>query len=245
MRKDSKLITKDSDWPLYRRFIVLVAAILLLLTLTYFAGLIILANLNIFFSEGGTTSVLNQKSIVPPPTVSSLPQATNSATLKIKGFAPEGTTAILFVNGEEAGSQITDKEGRFTFEDITLKEGENNIYTVGKSGGVESPESIVQTVLFDRQPPKLEINEPESGKIIKEEKDKPTLAVVAGKVDETATVTVNGRQAIVNSDGVFKHHLPLTEAGENTIKIETTDAAGNKTTVEKTVIYKKLEESES
>jgi hypothetical protein len=246
MRRYSKFGIKESDWPLYRRFFLLVAAIMAILALTYFAGLVVLANLNLFWGEAGPEPIVKKEGPIPPPQVLNLPQATHSATLKIAGFAPEGTTIALFVNEEEVNSQITDKEGQFVFEAVNLNQGENKIYVTGKNqSGAESQPSTTQTVLLDQEPPKVEITSLEDNQIIKEEKDQPTFVSVSGKVSENAAVTVNGRQVIVNGDGIFDHRLRLTEEGENTIKIEATDAAGNKTTVEKTVIYKKLEESES
>lgn len=232
---------RESDWPLYRRFILLVVAIVALLTLTYFAGLVVLSNLNLFWGGTEPEPIVKKEGAIPPPQIFSLPQATHSATLKITGFAPEGTTVALFVNEEETDSQITDKEGQFVFDEVSLNRGENKIYVTGKNqSGTESQPSTIQTVILDQDPPKIEITSPEDGKIIKEEKDQPTFVSVSGKVNENAVVTVNGRQAIVNGEGVFDHRLRLTEEGETVIKIEAKDPAGNKTTVEKTVIYKKL-----
>lgn len=245
MRRYSKFGIKESDWPLYRRFFLLVVAIVAILSLTYFAGLIVLANLNLFWGGTEPEPIVKKEGSIPPPQVFSLPQATHSATLKITGFAPEGTTVALFVNEEETDSQITDKEGQFVFEKVNLNRGENKIYATGKSqSGAESQPSTIQTVVLDQEPPKIEITSPEDGQIVKEEEDQPTFVNVSGKVSENAVVTVNGRQAIVNGEGTFDHRLRLTEEGENTIKIEAKDPAGNRTTVEKTVIYKKITSDE-
>lgn len=219
------------------------------LIIVYFAGLTVLSRIDTVFPgiEPPITSTHNN--VVPPPNIFSLPQATNSASLKVQGFAPQGTAVTLFVNEREIDSQITDKEGKFVFEDVRLDPGENKIYMIGRNqSGIESQPSLAQTVVVDQQPPKIELTSPEDGLIIKEEKDQPSFVTVSGSVSESAVVTVNGHQAIVNSENTFDHRLRLAEEGENIIKIEAQDKAGNKTTVEKTVIYKKLEgeeESES
>lgn len=242
MRKHSKVFkTNSSDWPLYRRFIILVAAIAVILLGTYFVGLAILSNI----STREEAFTQRDRIAPPPPTLTNIPQATNSAKLKVKGFAEPGSTVKLFLNSAETGSQLISSEGQFVFEDTNLEIGENEIYaTASDPAGNESQPSNVYSVVIDQKPPKLEVGEPADNAIIKEEKDKQTFVSVVGKVEEGATVTVNGYQAIVREEGNFEYRLLLIEGGENTIKIEAKDSAGNKTTVEKTVIYKKLEKSE-
>jgi hypothetical protein len=243
MKRNSKVLkTKSSDWPMYRRFILLITAIIVILLGTYFVGLAVLSHL----STRDETFTQRDRIAPPPPTLTNIPQATNSAQLKIRGFAEPGSTVNLFLNGEEKDSQLIGSEGQFTFEDITLEIGENEIYaTAADSAGNESQPSAISRVTIDREPPKLEVTAPTDNAVIKEEKDKQTFVTVTGKVEEGAMVTVNDYQSIVREEGNFEYRLLLTNDGATTIKIVARDAAGNKTTVEKTVIYKKLgEESE-
>jgi len=239
MRKNSKVLkTKSSDWPLYRRFIILLTAIAAVLLGTYFVGLAILSRL------GTREEIFTQsdRTAPPPPTLSSVPQATNSAKLNIKGFAEAGSTVALFLNSNEEDSQLVSAEGQFVFEEVPLEQGENEIYAIAKDAtGNESRQSTVYKVIIDRKPPKLEVTEPEDNAIISEEKDKQPFVLVKGNVEENTIITVNGYQAIVRGEGDFEYRLPLSEEGANTIKIEARDLAGNKTTIEKTIIYKKLE----
>ncbi len=243
MRKNSKVLkTKSSDWPLYRRFIIILTTIVVVLLGTYFVGLAILSRLG----TREETFTQRDRLAPPPPTLASIPQATNSATLKIRGFAEPGSTIKLFLNGNENDSQLVGSEGQFTFEDINLELGENEIYaSASDSAGNESQPSSIYRTVIDQKPPKLEVTEPADSTIIKEEKDKQTFVSVVGKVEEGATVTVNEYQAIVREEGNFEYRLLLNEEGENVVKIVANDTAGNKTTVEKTVIYNKLEKSES
>ena len=242
MRKNSKVLkTKSSDWPLYRRFIILLATIAVVLLGTYFVGLTILSRLG----THEETFTQRDRTAPPPPTLSSIPQATHSAKLNIRGFAEAGSTVALFLNNNEEDSQLVSAEGQFIFEEVGLEQGENEIYaTASDTTGNESRQSTVYKVVIDRKPPKLEVTEPENNAVITQEDGEQTFIIVKGSVEENAIVTVNGHQAIVREEGRFEYRLLLTEPEENTIKIEARDLAGNKTTVEKTVIYKKLEESD-
>lgn len=223
---------------MYRRFLILVTAIVILLTGTYFIGLTVLSRIST------REEIFTQRDRVapPPPTLTGIPQATHSAQLNIRGFAEPGSTVTLFLNGSEEDSQLISSEGQFNFENIVLELGENEIYATTKdTTGNESRPSATYKVIIDQKPPKLEVTEPENNAIIKEEEDKQTFVLVKGKVEEGATVTVNDYQAIVREEGNFEYRLLLTEEEENIIKIVAKDLAGNKTTIEKTVIYKKLE----
>jgi len=240
MRKNSKVLkANSSDWPLYRRFFILVAVIAIILLGTYFVGLTVLSRT----STRDETFTQRDRAAPPPPTLASIPQATNSAKLSIRGFAEAGSTVTLFLNSSEEDAQLVSAEGQFVFEEVPLEQGENEIYTTAKdAAGNESRSSTIYKVIIDRKPPKLEVTEPEDNAIITEEKDKQTFILVKGNVEENTIVTVNGYQAIVREEGNFEYRLPLSEEGANAIKIEARDLAGNKTTVEKTVVYKKLEE---
>lgn len=243
MRKDSKVFkVTPSDWALYRRFILLLSAIAAVLLGTYFLGLTILSNL------GTQDQTFTQQDRVapPPPTLTGVPQATNSAELNIAGFAEASSTVALFLNGGKKDSQLADAEGKFIFEKVRLETGENEIYTEAKdSAGNESRQSAVYKVAVDQKPPKLEVTEPPNNATVSEEKGKQTFILVKGKAEENTTVTINEHQAILQNEGNFEYRLLLTEPGENKIKATAKDLAGNATTVEKTVIYQKLEGSPS
>ncbi len=238
MRKNSKVLqARSPDWPLYRRFFILVAAITAILMGTYFIGIALLSRIG----TPEETFTERDRTAPPPPTLSSIPQATHSAKLNIKGFAEPGATVTLFLNNSEKDSQLTNAEGQFVFEEVPLEQGENGVYATAKDAtGNESRPSTTYKVIIDRKPPKLEVTEPEEGVVITEEKDKQTFILVKGTVEENTIVTVNGYQAIVQGEGNFEYRLLLSEEGEIFIKIEARDLAGNKTTIGKTIIYEKL-----
>ncbi len=243
MRKNSKVFkAKSSDWLLYRRFIIFVGAIVVILLGTYFVGLTILSRLG----TREETFTERDRTAPPPPVLTSIPQATHSAKLNIKGFAEPGTTVRLFLNNLEKESQLIGAQGDFIFEEVALESGQNEVYaSATDSAGNESRASSTYKVIIDQKPPKLEVSEPKNGAVITQEEGKQGFVLVKGKVEENATVTVNNHQAIVRGEGDFEYRLLLNDPEENIIKIDARDLAGNKTTVEKTVIYRKLEEEES
>jgi hypothetical protein len=237
---------QNQERNLYIRFLALVGAIIVILVLTYFAGIAVLGNLNVFLGTPAPTPNTSRERVVPPPKVYSLPQATYSGQIKVEGYAQPGSRVTLFVNENEIESLVSNKDGQYTFDQVSLKKGENQIYVVAKdSEGTESKPSNTATVVFDDQPPKLTIENPKDNQIIKEDKKGNTFVMVKGSVSERATVTVNGQQAIINQDNEFEHRLNLSKEGENIIKIIARDRAGNETVVEKTIIYKKLEEGKA
>ena len=67
------------------------------------------------------------------------------------------------------------------------------------------------------------------------EKDQSTVKVL-GKTDPGVRVTVNGFWAVIDENNNFSYNLPL-QNGENMIKIEAIDQAGNKTEKEIKVTY--------
>jgi ferric-dicitrate binding protein FerR (iron transport regulator) len=76
-------------------------------------------------------------------------------------------------------------------------------------------------VLFDISPPKLEVSSPANG--VKTDSDN---ILVRGKTEEGAKVLLNGK-ALTNNKGDFETTVPLI-VGENSLKVEAIDGAGNK-----------------
>jgi hypothetical protein len=76
-------------------------------------------------------------------------------------------------------------------------------------------------VLFDITPPKLEVSSPTNG--LKTDADSILLR---GKTEEGAKVLFNGK-SITNNKGDFETMVPLI-VGENSLKVEAIDGAGNK-----------------
>jgi hypothetical protein len=136
-----------------------------------------------------------------------------------------GDTVKIYLNGPEAGSVVADTEGLFTFLDLPLIKGNNIIF--GKTTDADNRQSEPSetfTLVYSTDKPKIDVDTPKDGDVIKN-LDKSVL--VKGKVDKKAEVKVNGRLAILSSDNRFEVLLGASE-GNMEIKIEAVDEAGNK-----------------
>lgn len=168
------------------------------------------------------------------PVIEPTYEATNSAEIAIHGISDPNTTLTLYLNDQTKEENKIDQTGSFVFPSIFLKEGENKIY-VKAVLDKESLESEPITVVYDKKPPKIEITEPQDNQNYRGDQ---RYALVSGKTEETDSVLINDRLAILNADGSFTYRFLLNE-GENKITIVAMDKAGNKVTVEKKVNYSK------
>ena len=185
--------------------------------------------------RGSVVPAQNQ-AILRPPTRDPLPEATNSATVTVTGSGQAGLTLILYVNEAETKKVPVPDKGTFTLFDISVKDGTNTISAklTDNKGNTSDLSNVISTVI-KRTPPALDITAPGDGTRINGEKN---TVLVNGKTDEDAGVTINDRVAVVRGDGSFSYEYSLPE-GDTTLTIVATDAAGNKTTVQRRVTYQK------
>lgn len=198
-------------------------------------GIPLLANVSfLLFSAKDTQEVIKKDVFIPSPVLDALPNATNSATIKISGSALEKQTISLYINGEVNDKTDADTDGSFTFDDVELQDGENLIQTKAKNADKSDEESDFSssyTVIFKMNAPSLAIDSPNPNQSFSKD-DK--FAIVKGKTDPGVKVTINDFWAIVDSEGTFSYNLPL-KSGENKIKVVVIDEAENKTEKEITV----------
>jgi bacillopeptidase F len=166
--------------------------------------------------------------------LTTLPEATTSSILTISGFAEAGSTVQLYLRGISAAEIIVNSEGEFNFENVHLREGQNEIYTIAKdSQGNTSQPSDSWTVTVDTEKPSLTLDTPQDGERFF---DTESPITVSGTTEEGTSVTVNEHFVLVLGDGNFETKLSLNE-GENKINVLATDQAGNQTTLILTVNY--------
>lgn len=176
----------------------------------------------------------SDNSTLAPPILNIPYEATGTAEISISGFGTPDSKVILYIDDESKQTTGVSSEGSFTFNNVALSLGTNNIY--GKTLDEENKESLPSknmTIVYDNEKPSLDINEPEDGKTI-QGGDKKIR--VAGKTDPGMKVFVNDTQVIVARDGNFNTDLPLNE-GDNIISVKAIDSAGNSTEMQKKVIY--------
>ena len=168
---------------------------------------------------------------ITPPNLDPIPAATNSATLNIRGFAAEGESVELYLNNNPFAKAET-TSGNFSFEDITLQDGENSTAAKSLSStGQESEFSKTLTIKLDTQSPTLTVENPQQNQSFSSN----NRIKVSGKTDQDSQVYANGFLANINSEGQFEILIPVAE-GDSQVEIRAIDEAGN-VTVEKRNIH--------
>ena len=160
---------------------------------------------------------------VPPRIIANV-EATQSATISLRGYAEPGSAVTLYTNTDKGTEVVTDKDGNFIFSDIKLMGGENHFYAVAKdSAGNESQPSGRLTIAFDNEAPEITLSSPEDGsRYFDEERE----VLVSGQTDPDANVRVNDYVVVVDTEGNFVKRLQLL-TGENEITVVAKDKAGN------------------
>ena len=164
----------------------------------------------------------------PPSLTISTPSnglITNQTSVTVSGTATDVHAVTISVNGTAIS---VGQNGSWTTS-ITLKQGVNTI-TIVATDAAGNTTTVSRTVTADWTPPAITVSSPLDSAITK-----LSLVAVSGTVkDSTAvTLTINGNSVPV-SNGSFNTTVNLTE-GTDKIIIVATDAAGNTTTISRTV----------
>lgn len=177
-------------------------------------------------NTGMTQSAEPQVETIVPPTLENVPEGVQTATVDIKGSTySKGGTVELSVNGKRTKIAEVDQTS-FTFRQVSLKEGENEIKVRQRVNDKTSEYSREYFVMYAKDPPKLEVSFPSDGSTLTKGDQQIN---VTGKTDPQNRVTVNTFWATVDGDGNFTYYLKLND-GENIITIEAENSAGVKTT---------------
>ena len=191
-----------------------------------FLGLPVLAKFAGFLTDlkkSGLPIERNDTTPPAPPRLESLPEYTNEFSVEVKGTTEAGASVILFLNNDEE-ELVVNKDGEFNFT-FKLDKGENTVSVKARdAAGNESQETDVYKIIFDNEPPELEITSPEDGKEFYGSKERQVS--INGKTEESASVTINDRIVAVDASGNFTFVTTLSE-GENGFTIKTEDKAGN------------------
>jgi len=185
----------------------------------------------------GTPQQQTSQQLILPPELNPLPIATNSATIAVSGKGQAGMTVIVYINDTDTEKTTVDKDGAFVIPSVKLIEGTNTISAKQTSDNKNvSVLSEVFTVISKKSKPTLDITYPSDNQQIRQEQN--TITVTGKTNDESNTVNVNERLAILRNDGSFAYDLNVPE-GDSVIKIIATDTAGNQITVERKINYGK------
>lgn len=209
-------------------YLLLTAAVLFILT--RFGPSFVASIAGIYPKEGELQLV--ESELMTTPRIDTLPQVVKDERLIVRGNATTGETVRISFNGESR-DVVINAQGNWDSE-FTLQEGENTIRARSVDGSGNTSSEVSTSVVFDKTPPKLEIQGPEDGLSRSGKKD--IVVLISGSTDADASVKINDRVAIVSGDGTFSLNYTLSE-GDNALTIIATDKAGNTTEDVRTVKY--------
>ncbi|KKT97510.1 MAG: S-layer domain protein [Microgenomates group bacterium GW2011_GWA1_46_15] len=205
-----------------------------LLSVFFFLLLPSIARLYTAFSPKSSITTTNDAFPPQVPIVVPLPEATNSAKLVVGGIGEANTSMVLQNNGSVVQEVRASADGSFAFEPIFLTDGNNDILVVSRNDQKAESRSQTQTVLLKTTKPQLSVTAPQDGAVFTRTKDQTVS--VQGKTDPNVQTLLNGKLLITTSDGSFVGTYLLGQ-GENTLKIQAIDQAGNMTEQEVKVTY--------
>ncbi|HWA51917.1 MAG TPA: hypothetical protein VG895_02615 [Patescibacteria group bacterium] len=184
-------------------------------------------------NKPGSAPVVTSKQTVLPPNLSSLPQFTNIKTATVSGTAMANATVKIFTNNSSTETQ-TDQNGNFSTY-VNLTNGQNTIYaqTVDSNGNTSSNTSPV-TITYTNQVPNLTISSPQNNQTFYGSTQQNIS--IQGSTDPNNTITINDHIAILDGGGNFNYPFVL-QNGQNTIKVISTDQAGNTKEIDLTVTF--------
>lgn len=227
-------ITRVEEKRTKKQLYIVVGGIIVLILLIIIFGIPLLVRISQFISPKDSNSGVEDTTPPFSPVISPVQSATNSAILKIEGYAEPEATLTLYVNGDEVKKNLLGKEGTFSFSDIELNEGNNTLYALATdASGNESNPSPEFIITYKKSGPKLEIQEPQDGQAYGKNQQ---TAMVKGLTDAGSQIWINSRYVSVRDDGSFDYALRLNE-GDNAITIISRDSAGNETKVERIVRF--------
>jgi len=169
-----------------------------------------------------------EKDILPPqkPVLSAIPSAINQAELTVSGYTEAAAQTELWLDEEFKSNVQANDQGAFSFK-VSLAKGEHKIFIKAKDSAGNESQSETKTIVYDPEKISLQITDPQNGTEIFGKENKSLN--VKGKVNKTdAEVKVNNNFTETDSEGNFEKAVSLSE-GENQIKIEAVDKAGNTT----------------
>lgn len=188
-------------------------------------GLPALAKLSgLFIKDTGQVS-LEIDQPVTTPVLNEIPEATNSATFKLNGFAEAGSEVEIYLNNVKATSVLADKNGNFEAV-LDLSEGDNWLYAQAKRGNKLSPKSRSYHLILDTTKPEITITNPPADKTEFNGDEEKTITIEGEVNKEVDEVKVGDRIAIVQDGTKFRTNYELNE-GDNEIEIIAKDRAGN------------------
>lgn len=215
--------------------VLIVITVVLILLFTVGVRLIIgLSDLISNLNNKNPATETGDKTPPFPPTLVPLTVATNSAILKLQGFAEPESTLNIFVNSVSVKKLILGTDGSFSYSEKILKEGNNSVFAkTTDAAGNESLSSNELHIKYQKKGPKLELSEPQENQVFTKNQSE---IIIKGTTESGSSVYINDRFVSVNEEGSFNFPYKLTD-GDNLLQIKASDQAGNETKLERKITY--------
>lgn len=233
--KRSRLNRKTNDQMTKKTvFLGVITIVSGLLVLIY--GLPLLIKFSIFLGEGkNKKNTVNEEKVLPPlaPRILRDFEATNSATVKIKGFAEAKVKVELYKNDVSVGVTEVSENGDFSFDKVALEQGDNYFSAIAsteKAGSGDGSETM--NLVYDTLAPPLVLTNPSESSLSVDSIDFD----IVGTTDKGSSVLINGRIVKVDDSGNFKEKWQLN-TGKNDLEIIARDVAGNETKKSISITY--------
>jgi hypothetical protein len=232
----SKPRYKDDTRELKKKAIVYGTVSVIILGLLLYYGPTLISGIGsagqrINKSDDPITTSKSELDVELPPQLETLPTYSNKDTIELKGNAVAGHVIEVVVNDEKIGETVVGSDNQFNYLNIRLKEGDNTIVATSKNQDGSKSASATTSIIYDRKPPKLELNDPNTDLSVAKE---TTQVTISGTTDTDALVSINDIQTVVNGDGSF-HKVVGIKDGPNPIKVDAQDLAGNHKKLEFTI----------
>jgi len=219
-----------------RKVMILGIAFIVLLTLLIGIGLKVILNLGTIVGpkDSASKDSSSQDQLFATLSIDQVPEATNSASFIISGSSTNLDEVAVLLNDKPVKTIDVTKEPNFTQEVMGLIKGKNKLQLKGRVANNKLiKETEAHTVFYSNDKPKLDISEPtDNSKIYKRD------LKVAGSTNAGNSVKVNDRPVVIYSGGNFNATVQLNE-GENKVKIDAQDNAGNIQTKALTITYQR------
>lgn len=228
---------KAEENKMQRKLIGKLVIFILTFVAVIFVGVPILVKIIITvssFKKDNIINTANETAAFFPPVLDPILEATNSSPIILSGYSEKNAKVKIYINGKESNQTVTDTEGKFRISNVQLSEGNNTLVASTLQGDKESTTSSPLNIIYKKSSPTLDISSPKDGDKFSSDDNKARIMI--GSTDPGNRVTVNGRQVIVDSTGKFQFTLSLA-GGDNVLKVEAIDIAGNKTETELKVTY--------
>jgi hypothetical protein len=161
----------------------------------------------------------------PPALFLDAPSITNQTPLTVTGLTEVG--AGLTLNSQAVA---VDAQGRFTTT-VALSEGANTL-NAAATDAVSNTTTVTRTVTLDTVPSALAVTNPVDGLFSLQE-----VISVTGSIEVGASLMVSNTLATVDpASGAFSTWT-LLQPGVNIVPVTVADAAGNTTTITRSVAY--------